>query len=406
MNKIICDVCGTSYPETSSQCPICGYVKPSKAKAAPKENAGYVHVKGGRFSAANVQKRNTEKGITPEQLPETGKKAKSGVNMVLGITAIVLLLILIVVMAFFIVKVVNEFRNNAQPAVPSAPIVTTQSSPTTQDPDVQLPCQSVTADLTEISFSQLGQTQQLSVVLNPENTTDTVIYASADEDIATVDEDGLITAVSEGQTTVTVICGKAKTEIQITCATAEEATDPTESAEAEDSLVNRKDITLSKKGETWDLYSKSTTVPKNKIKWTSEDETVVTVDGGVVTAVGNGITTVTAEYDKQTYSCTVRCSIPDDDTQEDKPQSSVDTSSLRPSRDDVTLKIDGKAHERSFYLYLQDKNGIRQTVTWSADRDGYVTIEGNKITAVKAIKQVTVSTTYEGKTYECIVRIN
>lgn len=25
MNKVICDICGTSYPDTAEQCPICGY---------------------------------------------------------------------------------------------------------------------------------------------------------------------------------------------------------------------------------------------------------------------------------------------------------------------------------------------------------------------------------------------
>lgn len=409
MNKIICDVCGTAYPETSSQCPICGYVKPSKAKAAPKEDGGYVHVKGGRFSASNVQKRNMEKGITPAAQPKSeDNKVKRGANMVLGITAIVLLLILIVVMAFFIVKIIDEFKNNAQPTVPATLVTTTQSVPTTQDPDVQVPCQSVMADVPELSLAEIGETYLLTVTVSPEDTTDALRFSSADEGVATVDADGLVTAVAEGQTTITINCGKAKLDIEVTCGTTDDPTDPTQSTETEEeeSLVNRKDITLSEKGETWDLYSKSATVPKNKIKWSSEDETVVTVDGGVVTAVGNGITKVNAEYDGKTYSCTVRCSIPDDDTQEEKPQPSVDTSTLKPSKEDVTLKVDGQAHEKSFYLYLQDENGNRQDVTWTAAKEGYVTIEGNKITAVKAIKQLTISTTHEGETYKCIVRIN
>ena len=264
MNKIICDVCGTSYPETATQCPICGYVKPSKAKAAPKEDGGYVYVKGGRFSAANVQKRNMDKGITPAEQPKTQNSKKGGGNMVLGITAIVLLLILIVVMAFFIVKIVDEFKNNAQPTIPPTQITTTQSTPTTQDPDVQVPCQSVTAGQAEISLAEVGDTYLLAVVSEPDNTTDLVVYSSSDESIATVDAKGLITAVAEGQATITVTCGKAETEITVTCGTTEESTDPTESTEAdeEESLVNRKDITLSKKGETWDLYSKTSKVRK------------------------------------------------------------------------------------------------------------------------------------------------
>ena len=29
MSKIICDVCGTSYPETAAACPICGCARPN-----------------------------------------------------------------------------------------------------------------------------------------------------------------------------------------------------------------------------------------------------------------------------------------------------------------------------------------------------------------------------------------
>ena len=409
MNKIICDVCGTSYPDTSSQCPICGYVKPSKAKAAPKEDGGYVHVKGGRFSASNVQKRNMDKGITPVDQPTADQKSTKGAgNMVLGITAIVLLLVLIVVMAFFIVKIVEEFKNNAQPTVTTSPVITTQSVTTTQDPDVQILCQAVSTDTTEISLAQIGDTYLPVITLSPEDTTDQVKFSSADESVATVDDNGLITAVAEGSTVVTVTCGKAKLEIEITCATVETTTDPTETTtgEVEESLINRTDITLTQKGETWDLYSKSTTVPKNKIKWTSEDETIVTVDGGVVTAVGNGITTVTAEYEKLSYSCTIRCSIADDETEEEESKPALDASTLKPNKDDVTLKVNGESHEKSFYLYLQDENGNRQNVTWTAEKEGYVTIDGSKITAVKSIKQLTISATHEGKTYKCIVRIN
>ena len=31
MSKIICDVCGTSYPESANQCPICGCVRSGDA---------------------------------------------------------------------------------------------------------------------------------------------------------------------------------------------------------------------------------------------------------------------------------------------------------------------------------------------------------------------------------------
>jgi rubrerythrin len=27
MSKVICDICGTTYPETADNCPICGYAQ-------------------------------------------------------------------------------------------------------------------------------------------------------------------------------------------------------------------------------------------------------------------------------------------------------------------------------------------------------------------------------------------
>ena len=34
MSKIICDVCGTRYPDTAEQCPICGHIRNGAGKVA------------------------------------------------------------------------------------------------------------------------------------------------------------------------------------------------------------------------------------------------------------------------------------------------------------------------------------------------------------------------------------
>ena len=43
MNKVVCDLCGTSYPETATQCPICGCVRPADAVTVNNsgEQTGY-----------------------------------------------------------------------------------------------------------------------------------------------------------------------------------------------------------------------------------------------------------------------------------------------------------------------------------------------------------------------------
>ena len=61
MSKIICDVCGTRYPDTAEQCPICGCPKPESvdydtvSDDYAEYDSGAASVKGGRFSKANVK---------------------------------------------------------------------------------------------------------------------------------------------------------------------------------------------------------------------------------------------------------------------------------------------------------------------------------------------------------------
>ena len=40
MSKIICDICGTTYPETASHCPICGCAKAGAAQTTAGRTGG------------------------------------------------------------------------------------------------------------------------------------------------------------------------------------------------------------------------------------------------------------------------------------------------------------------------------------------------------------------------------
>ncbi len=52
---------------------------------------------------------------------------------------------------------------------------------------------------------EVGATRQLNVTIEPSNATNQdVAYTSSDEAIATIDANGLVTAVAEGTTTITV----------------------------------------------------------------------------------------------------------------------------------------------------------------------------------------------------------
>jgi predicted small lipoprotein YifL len=64
-------------------------------------------------------------------------------------------------------------------------------------------------------------------------------------------------------------------------------------------------INFSLVGESEDIYVG--TAPREEITWTSADESVITVENGVLTAVGVGTTTVSAAYGDQYMECTAGC---------------------------------------------------------------------------------------------------
>ena len=70
------------------------------------------------------------------------------------------------------------------------------------------------------------------------------------------------------------------------------------------------------------------------------------------------------------------------------------------SHTDVTLDVD-----ESFTLRLRDGDGQTLDVTWSAGNSNVCTVDGNTITAVGS-GYTEITTTYEGTTYTCIVRVN
>ena len=48
-------------------------------------------------------------------------------------------------------------------------------------------------------------------------------------------------------------------------------------------------------------------------------------------------------------------------------------------------------------------------VTWVASRDGYVTIDGNKITGAAStseVRMITLTGTYDGQTFTCVIRVS
>ena len=383
MSKIICEICGTSYPETASQCPICGCVKPVDTSAVvdreKNTNEGYTYVKGGRFSKKNVKKRISG-GVQPSVRPdktdgENNDDAKT--NRILMTTIIVLLLAVVAVSAYIAISMFGDvlFPNWAATEEKTEPSDSVQ-----QDFEIQISPESVVLEY-------VGQELRLQVTCIPEDTLETVRYRTDAPEVVTVDKTGKITAVAEGEATITVTCGTAKAECIVICTFPEE----TVVLPVTEFKLSKSDVTLAAKDESAKLYDGE--IPVSEVVWSSDDESVATFKDGIVVAVGPGNTKVHAEYDGKQYTCVVRCAFEDDAdvSQEEK---------LTISKTDVTISVD-----ETFYLTLKDANGQTLDVTWESTNSGSVEISGNKITGKAATSYSRVYTTYEGVEYSCIVRV-
>ena len=318
MSKIICDICGTSYPETSKQCPICGSVRPGDAQRVTNEvksdgnvSTGYTYVKGGRFSKSNVKKRAKAGDNSKKNAPQDRNEDDSKSNRGLVATAIVLLLAIIGVVIYIAVRFFAPI---------SDPI---PSNTENLGSDINLSCRDMTLDTYTILLDQEGAAQLLNVKTTPEKPSEPLTFTSDNEAVAIVNDKGKITAVAEGTAKITVTCGNVTKECVVTVqfsnnestedtTVPEDTTAPSDTTVPEESTntteelrLNRKDFTLSYKGESWVLYSGS--IPKDQITWTSENESVATFVDGKVVAVGGGMTTLHAEFNGQKVSCIVRC---------------------------------------------------------------------------------------------------
>ncbi len=348
MSKIICDICGTSYPDTADQCPICGCARDMATASLTEELAAEEEIqtaapKAGRFAAAASRKRTPvyeeeddedeydddddddedEDDYDEDDYDEDdGQEHKS--NAPLVILLVIVILALLAVSAFIFVR---YFMPNVMGSETTAP-TTVETTLAPETTELKIPCESLALTSGgEIVLEGEGNNWLINVMALPENTTDTILYSSSDESVATVNEQGKVTAVGEGTAVITILCGEQQLQCTVTCdftpetsvpetTVPEDATDPTEPEETTEPTEPLKDITLKvlrytdltfnapNQGFTFVLEG----LKNEEVKWTSMDEKIVTVDEhGRVISVGPGKTTIICQYGDQKVEIKINC---------------------------------------------------------------------------------------------------
>ncbi len=169
---------------------------------------------------------------------------------------------------------------------------------------VKIPVNSIEIKNDDINLP-INESEKLIIEINPENATDnTLIFKSENEDIASVDENGNITANGEGTTTITVISKDnpdATDEITVTVKI------PVENVEITDEEI---ELEI---GDTEELSTKIT--PDNatdkELIYETSDENVAKIDNnGKITATGVGTAYITVySNDDPTKSDTIKISV-------------------------------------------------------------------------------------------------
>ena len=164
---------------------------------------------------------------------------------------------------------------------------------------------SIELNETEIEVTE-GETVQLTATVLPEDATDkTVTWASSDESVASVDENGLVTAVAPGAATITAMANDGS-NLSASC----NITVLQGFVLAESIQLNVTTVGLN---EGASLQLTATVLPEecdNKnLTWSSNNPSIATVDSnGLVTTHGVGtatITAITTDGSNLSTTCTV-----------------------------------------------------------------------------------------------------
>ena len=153
-----------------------------------------------------------------------------------------------------------------------------------------------------------GQTDTLITTFAPEDTTfvGKASYKSSDESIITVNEDGKLTAIKEGEATITATVKDGENEFSATCeVTVKEIPLNTITIDKKDFELN-----VSETEKLNVIFEPENTTDDKTIEWSSSDESIVSVDNeGVVTAKAEGTAIITAKVGEKETQITITAKI-------------------------------------------------------------------------------------------------
>ena len=208
-----------------------------------------------------------------------------------------------------------------------------------------------------------GQTEKLTASLTPSDASGNVQWSSNNPKVATVSNDGTVTAKDTGKAIVTATMNGISASCEVT------VNNPLKGV----SIVSAEGVTALKKGQTTQLTAKlepEDTTDKKTVTWTSSNDAVATVStSGMVTAVSDGTVTIYAKVGDKTasYNLTIK---------------EIKLTGI--SLDTTETILHKGSNQQLTVLYSPENTTDSKQVTWSSSDPSTVSVDGNgKITAKK-----------------------
>ena len=235
--------------------------------------------------------------------------------------------------------------------------------------------ESVTLDQSSLELIA-GKEATLTATVKPDNATNrTVAWESNATNVATVDNNGKVTAKAAGEAIITAKVGDKQATCNVKVTAAEVAVESVTLDQSSLELIAGKEATLT-------ATVKPDNATNRTVAWESNAISVATVDNnGKVTAKAEGTAIITAKAGDKTATCTVTVTKADVKVT----QITISGKNTLNVNDVATLTAD-----------VQPGDVTNKTVVWTSENPDVVKVENGKVTALMPGQAVIKATAQDG----------
>ena len=229
-----------------------------------------------------------------------------------------------------------------------------------------IPIENIVISESSLQFEIGDEPVVLSAIITPSDATETITWASSDENVVTVSQGGLVTVVGVGTANITVSGGDVVSEPCVVIVSEQ-------IIQVESVVLSESTLNLELGGESVILTAEVLPIDATDktVTWASDNESVVTVDDGIVTILGVGQANITASAgDVVSEPCVV--------TVIEQQVIHVESVTLNES----TLNLEVGGEPVTLTATILPENATDKTLSWISSDESVVSVEDGIITII------------------------